>query len=431
MKSTLFLLAGKRFTVRGSARSLSPGGKSPIRIVCRPCSILQLLIPRFCRADLGQILFVLPWQLLGKSPANLSGISSVNVAREFFSLVSEGFQAPPQNSLLQFTPRIVGIPPTPRFFWKKNKKRLFMPIDCLRGSAQGSQTSNVQGAWKVYGIEKVFLILESQVDPWPDTSEKYRGTPPISIAIRLQKYAVLLAESSVYSTTLYITIRRPSVSKCLCRNIRVRRPWNTSILSYQQNCQFISLPTDMTLFRETYSIVFIKNASRQALALFNSLRRGVWQISRSVILFGSQQKGPAEQVAPRVSSLKTCRFWVCVFPLIPWGEYDSQRPLFGGGFLGQILAAPSLPGAFVYSRFVRAVRNFLLVFKRSTTLANKWKRSPKTSHYARFWAHNTTKTVARHVLESVTNLFLRIICRLSQRLWRTMLGQALLQNIDT
>ena len=68
--------------------------------------------------------------------------------------------------------------------------------------------------------------------------------------------------------------------------------------------------------------------------------------------FGSKQKGTAEQVAPRVSSLKIRRFRVYVFPLIPWRKYDSQRPLFGGDFLGQILAAPSLPGAFVYSRGV-------------------------------------------------------------------------------
>ena len=41
----------------------------------------------------------------------------------------------------------------------------------------------------------------------------------------------------------------------------------------------------------------------------------------------------------------------CAFSLIiPWREYDSQRPLFGGHFLGQLLAADSLPGAFVHSR---------------------------------------------------------------------------------
>ena len=39
--------------------------------------------------------------------------------------------------------------------------------------------------------------------PDPDTFEKYRDTPPISIAILLQKYALLLAESSIYTTNLY------------------------------------------------------------------------------------------------------------------------------------------------------------------------------------------------------------------------------------
>ena len=33
--------------------------------------------------------------------------------------------------------------------------------------------------------------------------EKYRDTPPISIAILLQEYALLLAESSIYTTNLY------------------------------------------------------------------------------------------------------------------------------------------------------------------------------------------------------------------------------------
>ena len=39
--------------------------------------------------------------------------------------------------------------------------------------------------------------------PDPNTFEKYRDTPPISIAILLQKYAFLLAESSIYTTNLY------------------------------------------------------------------------------------------------------------------------------------------------------------------------------------------------------------------------------------
>ena len=38
--------------------------------------------------------------------------------------------------------------------------------------------------------------------PDPDTFEKYRDAPPISIAMLLQKYPPLLAESSVY-TKLY------------------------------------------------------------------------------------------------------------------------------------------------------------------------------------------------------------------------------------
>ena len=41
---------------------------------------------------------------------------------------------------------------------------------------------------------------------------------------------------------------------------------------------------------------------------------------------------------------------------------------------------------------------------------------PKTSHYAKFWAQNATKTSAGNIPESLSNLFLRDHCRLSQRL---------------
>ena len=41
---------------------------------------------------------------------------------------------------------------------------------------------------------------------------------------------------------------------------------------------------------------------------------------------------------------------------------------------------------------------------------------PKTLHYAKFWAQNATKTSARNIPESLSNLFLRDNCRLSQRL---------------
>ena len=41
---------------------------------------------------------------------------------------------------------------------------------------------------------------------------------------------------------------------------------------------------------------------------------------------------------------------------------------------------------------------------------------PKTLHYAKFWAQNATKTSAGNIPESLSNLFLRENCRLSQRL---------------
>ena len=52
-------------------------------------------------------------------------------------------------------------------------------------------------------LEVSTLLRRVASTPDPDTFEKYRGTPPISIAILLQKYTLLLAESSIYTTNLY------------------------------------------------------------------------------------------------------------------------------------------------------------------------------------------------------------------------------------
>ena len=61
----------------------------------------------------------------------------------------------------------------------------------------------------------------------PDTLENYRDTPPISSAMLLQKYALLLAESSIYTPPICVTIRLPFVSRYICKSIRVRGRWNT------------------------------------------------------------------------------------------------------------------------------------------------------------------------------------------------------------
>ena len=65
------------------------------------------------------------------------------------------------------------------------------------------------------------FVRRVESTPDPDTLEKYRDTPPTSIAILLQKHALFLAESSIY------TIRLPFVSRYFCRSIRVRGRWNT------------------------------------------------------------------------------------------------------------------------------------------------------------------------------------------------------------
>ena len=68
-------------------------------------------------------------------------------------------------------------------------------------------------------------IQKSQIDPWPQyfwkvsryTSHFYRDT--------FAKVCPLLADSSVCTPPICITIRLPFASRCFCRNIRVRGRW--------------------------------------------------------------------------------------------------------------------------------------------------------------------------------------------------------------
>ena len=48
-----------------------------------------------------------------------------------------------------------------------------------------------------------FQVRRVESAPDPDTFEKYRDIPPISIATLLQKYALLFAEGSNYTPNLY------------------------------------------------------------------------------------------------------------------------------------------------------------------------------------------------------------------------------------
>ena len=53
------------------------------------------------------------------------------------------------------------------------------------------------------GLMSMPIVRRVKPTPDPDTSEKYHETSPISIAILWQKYALLLAESGMYTSNLY------------------------------------------------------------------------------------------------------------------------------------------------------------------------------------------------------------------------------------
>ena len=65
------------------------------------------------------------------------------------------------------------------------------------------------------------------------------------------------------------------------------------------------------------------------------------------------KRGRPSKWPPECLPSKFADFECAFSPIIPWRKDDSQRPLFGGDFLAQILAADSLPGAFVHTQALR------------------------------------------------------------------------------
>ena len=109
----------------------------------------------------------------------------------------------------------------------------FSPCFSWRGSGSGTEGGGGNFALYFCGSPDPFLFAqqksgESHRPLTPDTFEKYRDTPPVSIAILLHKYALFLAQRVVYTPPICITIRLPFASRYSCRSIRVRGRWNTA-----------------------------------------------------------------------------------------------------------------------------------------------------------------------------------------------------------
>ena len=72
---------------------------------------------------------------------------------------------------------------------------------------------------------------ENQTSPDLCTFEKYRDSPPISSAMLLQKYALLLAESSIYTTNLYHD------APPICIAMLLQKYWGQGLLEHPQNTE--------------------------------------------------------------------------------------------------------------------------------------------------------------------------------------------------
>ena len=93
---------------------------------------------------------------------------------------------------------------SPTHFCRGAGPNLFhnMNLQALTPLTGAKKSGNYQ--LRLLPLRRSTLIIRSiQLAPDPDTFEKSRDTPPISIAIFWQKYALLLAESTIYTANLY------------------------------------------------------------------------------------------------------------------------------------------------------------------------------------------------------------------------------------
>ena len=99
-----------------------------------------------------------------------------------------------------------------RLNWASSQEGQYLPA-CEDQKSWSSSVSRSTGWWGASDspqssrsytpARQEFQSGEPNQPPDPNTSEKYRDTPPISIAMLVQKYALLLTESSIYTTHMY------------------------------------------------------------------------------------------------------------------------------------------------------------------------------------------------------------------------------------
>ena len=139
---------------------------------------------------------------------------------------------------------------------------------CLPGGVPGFSLEGAFQALK-FGAPPTLFIKPPKPSP--------RDTPPISIAILLQKYASSW-QKVVCTPPICITIRLPFVSQCFCRVIRVSSRWNTPKIHAQYEwmtgvsdngnewSKFRAVPRSYPL-RPLFSTLFNRGGNRRVFRL--------------------------------------------------------------------------------------------------------------------------------------------------------------------
>ena len=108
---------------------------------------------------------------------------------------------------------------------------------------RGFRTGKIQHIKYVHcQFKSLRLLRRVKSTPDPDTFEKYRDTPPISMAYFCKSMPPSW-QKVVYTPPICITIRLPFVSRYFCKSIGVRGRWNTPKLRFCDWAFHLGIPS--------------------------------------------------------------------------------------------------------------------------------------------------------------------------------------------
>ena len=220
------------FEFLSSTCSLGIQVRDPVSLVKSPILQIRLVNPLVFTMPLVRTLwFIRPKRALQMTIVNIQGHQNVRFLHKRLSISS--MQITEQQRMCNIRERM-GMGKFRRTFARTSRNNLRAPRIKMRGfeakkARKFTRTLPRTLPWNFIAILSAppRLVRRVESTPDPNTFEKYRDTPPISMAY-FCKSMPSSWQKVVYSPPICIAIRLPFVSRYFCRSIRVRGRWDTA-----------------------------------------------------------------------------------------------------------------------------------------------------------------------------------------------------------